>query len=146
MAEEPPPKKKARAAPAPAPTVVLSDTYAGSVPGFVFKTGDQGTGYYIDGGGDGGDDEDDDGRFATWMGCTVVYIFLTKALYDELSKYLLPPHHSLNLCKAEVYDLILEAANDKENCKVVGDDEYLDAYLKSKDHFHCPKTWRDGSE
>ena len=123
---------------------MLSDTYAGSVPGFVFKTGDQGLGYYIDGGGDGGGDEDDDERYATWMGCTLVYIFLSKALYDALSKYLLPPHHSLNLCDKEVAKLIDEARRSGE-CKVVGDKEYLKDYLKSKDSFHCPKTWRGGS-
>ncbi len=149
-----------------------SATYVGLVPGAVFKLGDQGQGYYTDTGfgtlsesrsrcrnspvdvcagadddSDSSEDDDDEDRYVTWMGCTLVYIFLSKAVYDELSKYLLPPHHSLNLCKKEVYDLILAAANDTENCKVVGDDEYLKDYLeKTKDHFHCPQTWRDGSE
>ena len=79
-------------------------------------------------------------RWTTWYGCTVVYIFLTDELYAKLSAKLLAPHFSLNLCDAEVYDLILEAATSEE-CKVVGDDENLHAYFKGRDWFHCPKTW-----
>ena len=155
-------------APAPGVTFVQSDKDLGYVPGAVFKEGAQGLGYYKDSGmlsesrsrcrnspvdacagtdddSDSSEDEDDEGRYVTWMGCTLVYIFLTAALYDKLSKKLLAPHYSLNLCDREVYRLIEEAARSGE-CKVVGDKEYLKAYLKSKDHFHCPKTWKDDSE
>ena len=147
---------------------VRSDEDVGYVPGAVFKEGAQGKGYYKDSGmlsesrsrcrnspvdvcagtdddSDSSEDEDDEERYTTWMGCTLVYIFLTKALYDQLSQKLRAPHYSLNLCDPEVYRLILEAARSGE-CKVVGDKEYLKAYLKSKDHFHCPKTWKDDSE
>ena len=165
-------------APAPAPDVfVPSATYVGPVPGAVFKLGDQGQGYYTDTGfgmlsesrsrcrnslvdvcagadddDDSSEDEDDEDRYAVWMGCTLVYVFLTKALYDALSKKLLGPHYSLNLCDVEVHDLILEAVRDKKNCKVVGDEEYLKAYFKGKNGkdgeggFHCPKTWASDSE
>ena len=158
-------------APAPAPELkfVPSATYVGPVPGVVFKLGDQGQGYYTDTGfgtlsesrsrcrnspvdvcagtnddSDSSEDEDDEERYVTFMGCTLVYIFLTAALYDQLSQKLRAPHYSLNLCDPEVYRLILEAARSGE-CKIVGDREYLDAYFEGKDHFHCPKTWRGGS-
>ena len=150
-------------------TFVPSDEYVGPFPGTVFKKGAQGLGYYTDTGfgtlsesrsrcrnspvdvcagtdddSDSSEDDDDEDRYVTWMGCTIFYIFLTKALYDKLSKKLLAPHYSLNLCDPEVYRLILEAARSEE-CKVVGDKEYLKDYLKGKGHFHCPKTWRGGS-
>ena len=95
------------------------------------------------------DDEDEDGRYAVWMGCSICYVFLTEALYDQLSKYLLPPHGSLNLNDAEVGKLIYKAYKE---CEVVGDDEFLKAYFKGPNGkngvggFHCPKTWPDGLE
>ena len=154
-------------APVPNVTFVPSEEDVGYVPGTVFKEGAQGKGYYKDPGmlsesrsrcrnspvdvcagtdddSYSSEDEDDEDRYVTWMGCTLVYIFLTKALYDQLSQKLRAPHYSLNLCDPEVYRLILEAARSGE-CKVVGDKEYLKDYLKGKGHFHCPKTWRGGS-
>jgi len=83
------------------------------------------------------------------MGCSICYIVLTDALYDQLSKYLLPPHGSLNLNDAEVGKLIYKAYKE---CEVVGDDEFLKAYFKGPNGkngvggFHCPKTWPDGLE
>ena len=169
-AEEPPPKKKARAAPAPAPEVLFvpSDEYVGSTPGAVFKLGDQGQGYYTDtgfgtlsesrsrcrnlpvdvcagadGDGDSSEDEDDEDAYVTWMGCSLVYIFLTTAFYDKLSKKLLGPHHSLDLSDPEVVDLVFEAATSGE-CKVVGDDEFR-MNTCGPDFYHVPDV-ENGSE
>lgn len=83
------------------------------------------------------------------MGCTIGYIFLTDALYDQLSAYLLPPHGSLDLNKPEVGKLVYKAYQE---CEVVGDDEFLKAYFKGPNGkngvggFLCPKTWPDGLE
>jgi len=85
------------------------------------------------------DDDDEDGRFAVWMGCSICYIVLTDALYDQLSEKLLAPHYSLDLNDAEVGELIYKAY---EECEVVGDVEFLeDSYFAGKDFFDCPKTW-----
>jgi len=149
---------------------VPSATYVGPVPGAVFKLGDQGQGYYTDTGfgimsesrsrcrnslvdvcagadddDDSSEDEEDEDPHVTWMGCSFMYIFLTAALYDALSKKLLGPHHSLDLSDPEVVDLVFEAAKSEE-CKVVGDDEFLHEYFAGPDFFHLPKTWKDGSE
>ena len=84
-------------------------------------------------------DEDEDHRYAVWMGCTICYIFLTDALYDQLSDKLLAPHYSLDLNDKEVGELIYKAYKE---CEVVGDVEFLeDSYFAGKDFFDCPKTW-----
>ena len=88
--------------------------------------------------------KDDEGRHVTWMGCSLVYIFLTAAFYDKLSKKLLGPHHSLDLSDEEVVDLVFEAATSEE-CKVVGDDEFLHEYFAGPDFYHVPITWKDES-
>ena len=91
------------------------------------------------------DDEDED-RYAVWMGCTIFYIFLTDALYDALFQKLLGPHASLDLNDIAVAELIADAMND-DDCEKVGDVEFLESFLESKDGegleggFHCPKTW-----
>ncbi len=73
------------------------------------------------------------------MGCTICYIFLTDALYDQLSEKLLAPHYSLDLNDREVGELIYKAYKE---CEVVGDVEFLeDSYFAGKDFFDCPKTW-----
>ena len=92
------------------------------------------------------DDEDEDYRYAVWMGCTICYIFLSDALYDALSQKLLGPHASLDLNDIAVAELIADAMND-DDCETVGDVEFLESFLESKDGegleggFHCPKTW-----
>ena len=50
----------------------------------------------------------------------------------------------LDLSDPEVVDLVFEAAKSEE-CKVVGDDEFLHEYFAGPDFFHLPKTWKDGS-